>query len=455
MKVSRSLRDLAYKAIQSRERLTVKLQREPDMDEIAADIGEKRADVVIALESISDPVSLYEPVYSNSEDTVYIMDQIGDRNDVESKMDELSIRDAIKDLGEREKRILYLRFLKGRTQTEVAGEIGISQAQVSRLKRCYKPHKGQHLTPLLPIGHIVQNTAVFRLFTYFSLDILMILDYNSIELIFQESVYMSKIKGFFANLKKSTKITLVSCGCFIAMTAVILGFFIMFPITPSDKVIASFGRESVIKKDASQSQAVTTTVTALDSIEASKGTTYMTTAVTTMRTTRRREFSVDITTGSGFYSAEISSPVFMIQTTSGLPLQQLLLTPTTETAAVPNTPTPLSLTQATPSIQTPLNHILAIPKTLSLSLRNPLLSQLQVLSTNPLHLLTQVLSLNPALLIPAQVLNKIIKAVLSDSFFFCLIIFQAVSLTVLLSREVKLSVHRSPEVPPGAQLYSC
>ena len=135
VKVSRSLRDLAYKAIQSRERLTVKLQREPDMDEIAADIGEKRAEVVIALESISDPVSLYEPVYSDSEDTVYIMDQIGDRNDVESKMDELSIRDAIKDLGEREKRILYLRFLKGRTQTEVAGEIGISQAQVSRLEK--------------------------------------------------------------------------------------------------------------------------------------------------------------------------------------------------------------------------------------------------------------------------------------------------------------------------------
>lgn len=96
VKVSRSLRDLAYKAIQAKEKLTCELQREPNMEEIAKEIGEKRSSVVIALESISDPVSLYEPVYSDSEDTVYIMDQIGDRNDVESKMDEISIRDAIK-----------------------------------------------------------------------------------------------------------------------------------------------------------------------------------------------------------------------------------------------------------------------------------------------------------------------------------------------------------------------
>ena len=135
IKVSRSLRDLAYKAIQSRERLTTKLQREPDIDEIAADIGEKRSEVVIALESISDPVSLYEPVYSDSGDTVYIMDQIGDKNDIESWMDELTIRDTIKNLGERERNIIYLRFMKGRTQVEVANEIGISQAQVSRLEK--------------------------------------------------------------------------------------------------------------------------------------------------------------------------------------------------------------------------------------------------------------------------------------------------------------------------------
>ncbi|MDE6426948.1 MAG: SigB/SigF/SigG family RNA polymerase sigma factor, partial [Ruminococcus sp.] len=135
VKVSRSMRDLAYKAIQAKEHLTMSLQREPDIQEIANEIGEKRSDVVIALESISDPVSLYEPVYSDSEDTLYILDQIGDRNDVDSWLDELFIRDAIKELGEREKNILYLRFLKGKTQVEVAGEIGISQAQVSRLEK--------------------------------------------------------------------------------------------------------------------------------------------------------------------------------------------------------------------------------------------------------------------------------------------------------------------------------
>ena len=135
VKVSRSLRDLAYKAIHAKEQLTVRLQREPNMDEIAAEIGVKRPEVVIALESISDPVSLYEPVYSDSEDNLYIMDQISDMNDVESRMDELTIRDAIHDLGERERNILYLRFFRGKTQVEVADEIGISQAQVSRLEK--------------------------------------------------------------------------------------------------------------------------------------------------------------------------------------------------------------------------------------------------------------------------------------------------------------------------------
>ena len=135
VKVSRSLRDTAYRAIQAKERLMMKLQREPNIDEIAAEAGEKREDVVIALESISDPVSLYEPVYSDSDETVYIMDQIGDSNGIESWLDEISIRDAIKELGERERNILYLRFMRGRTQVEVAGEIGISQAQVSRLEK--------------------------------------------------------------------------------------------------------------------------------------------------------------------------------------------------------------------------------------------------------------------------------------------------------------------------------
>ena len=135
VKVSRSLRDLAYKAIQAKERLTLKLQREPSIEEIADEVGEKRSAIVIALESISDPISLYEPVYSDSEDTLYIMDQIGDKIDIESRMDEITIRDAISSLGDRERNILYLRFFRGKTQTEVANEIGISQAQVSRLEK--------------------------------------------------------------------------------------------------------------------------------------------------------------------------------------------------------------------------------------------------------------------------------------------------------------------------------
>lgn len=135
IKVSRSLRDMAYRAIQARERLAIKLQREPYIEEIAKEIGECRSDVVIALESISDPVSLYEPVFSDAEDTMYIMDQIGDSNGVESGMNELAIRDEINKLGERERNILYLRFFRGKTQTEVAAEIGISQAQVSRLEK--------------------------------------------------------------------------------------------------------------------------------------------------------------------------------------------------------------------------------------------------------------------------------------------------------------------------------
>ena len=135
IRVSRSLRDLAYKAIKAREELTLRDQKEPTVEAIAEAIGRRRSEVVIALESISDPISLYEPVYSDSEDTMFIMDQIGDRNDVESFMDELTIRDAIRDLAPREKNILYLRFIRGRTQTEVAAEIGISQAQVSRIEK--------------------------------------------------------------------------------------------------------------------------------------------------------------------------------------------------------------------------------------------------------------------------------------------------------------------------------
>ena len=133
--VSRSLRDMAYKAMQAKERLTMQLQKEPTVEQIAQELGAKREDVVIALESISDPVSLYEPIYSDSGDALYVLDQISDHNNMECWLSELSLREAIRNLGEREKNILYLRFFQGKTQIEVAGEIGISQAQVSRLEK--------------------------------------------------------------------------------------------------------------------------------------------------------------------------------------------------------------------------------------------------------------------------------------------------------------------------------
>lgn len=135
IRISRSLRDLAYRAMQAKESLTAKLSREPDITEIAAELGVPKADVVTALESISDPVSLYEPVYSDAGDTLYVLDQIGDGNDSDGWIDELSFKEALVSLNEREKKILYLRFLRGHTQMEVAREIGISQAQVSRLEK--------------------------------------------------------------------------------------------------------------------------------------------------------------------------------------------------------------------------------------------------------------------------------------------------------------------------------
>ncbi len=135
IKVSRSLRDMAYQAMQAKERITVRLQREPTISEIAAEIGAKREDVVVALESVSDPISIYDPIYSDSGDTLYVLDQLRDKDTVESWMGEISLRHAIRHLEQREQNILYLRFFQGKTQTEVAQEIGISQAQVSRLEK--------------------------------------------------------------------------------------------------------------------------------------------------------------------------------------------------------------------------------------------------------------------------------------------------------------------------------
>lgn len=135
VRVSRSMRDIAYRAIQVRESLANKLDREPTVEEIAKELDMKKENVVIALEAIVEPVSLYEPVYNDGGEAIYVMDQIGDKNTTDSWMDEILLRDSIRGLSDREKRILNLRFMLGKTQTEVAEEVGISQAQVSRLEK--------------------------------------------------------------------------------------------------------------------------------------------------------------------------------------------------------------------------------------------------------------------------------------------------------------------------------
>ncbi len=135
VRVSRSMRDTAYKAMQVKERLINKNQKEPTVEEIAKELGMKKSDVVLALEAIVDPVSLYEPVYSDGGDTIYVMDQVGDSNCDTDWIDEIMIKDEISKLDDRERNIMYLRFMQGKTQMEVAKEVGISQAQVSRLEK--------------------------------------------------------------------------------------------------------------------------------------------------------------------------------------------------------------------------------------------------------------------------------------------------------------------------------
>lgn len=135
LRVSRSTKDLAYRAMQAKEQLTNSLRREPTIEEIAKHINTPKEEVVIALESLVAPVSLYDPVFSDSGDTLCVMDQISDKNDDIAWLNEISLREAIKGLNAREKQILSLRFLDGKTQMEVAAEIGISQAQISRLEK--------------------------------------------------------------------------------------------------------------------------------------------------------------------------------------------------------------------------------------------------------------------------------------------------------------------------------
>lgn len=135
LRVSRSMRDTAYHAMKAKEELTVKLNREPTVEEIAEAIDTDKESVVLALEAIVEPVSLYEPVFCDGTDTVYVMDQVGDKSDDRDWLEEIAFKEALKKLSDREKKILALRYFKGKTQTEVAEEIGISQAQVSRIEK--------------------------------------------------------------------------------------------------------------------------------------------------------------------------------------------------------------------------------------------------------------------------------------------------------------------------------
>lgn len=135
VRVSRSLRDTAYHAMQIKERLAIEGNSDPSPQQIAQELNLKKEDVVMALEAIVEPVSLYEPIYNDGGDTIYVMDQIGDKNDDRNWTEEISLREEIKKLSDREKKILFLRFMQGKTQMEVAQEVGISQAQVSRLEK--------------------------------------------------------------------------------------------------------------------------------------------------------------------------------------------------------------------------------------------------------------------------------------------------------------------------------
>ena len=136
IRVSRSMRDTAYRVLQARERLMAQSQREPTVEQLAAELGIPREDVVFAMDAVVDPVSLFEPVYSDGTDTVCVMDQVRDtQNTDEHWTDRIALKDALKRLDDRERRILSLRFYEGKTQMEVSAEVGISQAQVSRLEK--------------------------------------------------------------------------------------------------------------------------------------------------------------------------------------------------------------------------------------------------------------------------------------------------------------------------------
>ena len=146
IRVSRSLKDTAYKALQAREKIIGKESREPNITDIANELGISKENVVMALDAIQEPISLFESVYHDGGDAIYVMDQVkDDRNTDEKWLESISINEAMSKLSDREKRIVDLRFFQGRTQMEVAEEIGISQAQVSRLEKSALKHMQKYI----------------------------------------------------------------------------------------------------------------------------------------------------------------------------------------------------------------------------------------------------------------------------------------------------------------------
>ncbi|NLL04651.1 MAG: RNA polymerase sporulation sigma factor SigG [Clostridiaceae bacterium] len=146
IRVSRSLRDIAYKALQAKERLTNKNSKEPTVDELSKELEIPKEDIVFALDAIQDPISLFESVYHDGGDAIYVMDQVKDeKNHDENWLEGIALNEAMRRLNDREKLILNLRFFDGRTQMEVAEEIGISQAQVSRLEKTALTHMRKYI----------------------------------------------------------------------------------------------------------------------------------------------------------------------------------------------------------------------------------------------------------------------------------------------------------------------
>jgi len=146
IRVSRSMRDVAYKALQIRDALVNRLSREPSINEIAQELQIPREEIIFAMDAIQEPISLFEPIYHDGGDPIFVMDQISDEKHQDFNwVEAVAIRDALRKLTEREKHILTLRFFEGKTQMEVAEEIGISQAQVSRLEKAALNHMKKHM----------------------------------------------------------------------------------------------------------------------------------------------------------------------------------------------------------------------------------------------------------------------------------------------------------------------